>query len=60
MRVWQIVEIKKLSDAIQFLQIQWTLPNGITDNGINRLLELDLQVPNYSLIPKVGCNSFAY
>jgi hypothetical protein len=32
-------------------------------NGINRLLESDypdLQVPNYSLIPKVGCYSFAY
>ena len=60
MQVRQTVERKKLSNAIQFLQVQWMLPNGITDNGINPLSESDLQVPNYSLRPKVGCNSFAY
>jgi hypothetical protein len=37
-----------------------TLLKGITDNGINRLMESNSKVPNYSFIPKVGWASFLY
>ncbi len=34
--------------------------NGITDIGINLLMESYSKVPNYSFIPKVGSGSFLY
>jgi hypothetical protein len=46
-----------MNELLKASLIQWAPLNGIMDNGINWLMESNLsslQVPNFSVIPKVG------